>query len=390
MAFAARPIVSHFRRDAALALFLVASLGGCGGKAVSVLETEDRSAPPGASASGSVAAGNTPISTGTTVSTGAAASGAFTGSTADAYTGPFKILVLSKTLGFHHDSIPACQQMVRELGRCIDATSCATTGDAVVAGAKPNSAFTVDVAGAPAGCMELPSATLATTTSQYQAYTSMGCDGSSTTDLSQFSSANLDTNQFTSLAAPKGPYQMIFFCSPTGTVFTSGGPNGMAGMIAIQNFIEAGGAYGGVHAVPDLDDTQPWQWYYDDLMGAWLMGEAADGTSGTVNTTMIGVTHPVMRGIPNPWNAQDEWWGLNREISALPGFETLATLTLSVGLDGSPVVWVKPFPVMSDPTHTFEGRMFYTIRGHNIARYGETAFRQLVHQGILWAAHRLD
>jgi type 1 glutamine amidotransferase len=71
---------------------------------------------------------------------------------------------------------------------------------------------------------------------------------------------------------------------------------------------------------------------------------------------------------------------------------------LSVGLDGghgepasdSPVVWVKPFPVASDPTNTFEGRMFYTIRGHAIVRYGETALRQLVHQGILWAAHRLE
>ena len=454
----ARQIVSHFRRAAALgtmnlrthrstlfsAPFLVVSLGGCGGKVVTVLETQDGSAPPGVSASGSVATSGAPMSTGVTPSagspvatagasagtgnpmtTGAAVSGAL-----GAYTGPFKILVLSKTLGFHHDSIPSCQQMLRELGRCVDATSCAATGDAVVAGAKPNSAFTVDVAGAPAGCMELPSATVAAITPQYQAYASMGCDGSGggTDDpVSHFNGTNLGIDQFSSASAPHGAYQMIFFCSPTGPVFTSDGATGTAGMAAIQSFIEAGGAYGGVHTAPDLDDTQQWQWYYDDLMGAWPEEYNFDGTFGVVNTTTIGLTHPVMRGIPNPWIAQDEWWLLNRQISSVPGFQILATLPVGVPYDAGavphdagaaydgvgdggedpqeitvaplageaagdvrPVVWVKPFPVMSDPTHTFEGRMFYTIRGHNIARYGETAFRQLVHQGILWAAHRLE
>jgi hypothetical protein len=434
-------------------LLFVASLGGCGDKVVTVLETEDGSAPPGVSASGSVEAGNTTISTGTTVSTGspmatAGTTGSGGTSTAtgatrsigtpidtigaaapsatlrsDPYSGPFKILVLSKTLGFHHDSIPACQQMLRELGRCVDARSCATKGDAVVAGAKPNSSFTVDVAGAPAGCMELPSTTVAANTPQYEAYVSMGCDGGGTDDpVSHFNGTNLGIDQFSSPSAPQGAYQMIFFCSPTGPVFTSDGTTGTAGMAAVQSFIEAGGAYGGVHTAPDLDDTQQWEWYYDDLMGAWPEYANPDGTSGVVDTTTIGLTHPVMQGIPNPWLAQDEWWLLNRQISSVPGFQILATLPVGVSYDAGaagavlgvddggeypqeilvppvsgetagdvrPVVWVKPFPVMSDPTHTLEGRMFYTIRGHNIARYGETAFRQLVHQGILWAAHRLD
>jgi type 1 glutamine amidotransferase len=72
-------------------------------------------------------------------------------------------------------------------------------------------------------------------------------------------------------------------------------------------------------------------------------------------------------------------------MSAVAGFQILATLS-----DMRPVVWVKQFPVASDPTMTFEGRMFYTVQGHNIIRYGEAPFRQLVHQGVLWAAHRLN
>ncbi len=326
---------------------------------------------------------------------GGGASGA---ANVDPYSGPFKILVLSKTLGFHHDSIPACQQMLRELGTCVDAASCtmAGLGDSPINGAKPNSSFTVDVAGAPAtGCPTIASSGPNASDNGYTTYNSMGCDGS-TSDLSQFSATNLDTNQFSSLTAPQGPYQMIFFCSPTGTDFTSGGPNGAAGMTAIQSFITAGGAYGGVHSAPDFENSEMWQFYYNDLMGAWFKDHNNDGTPGTVNTVPMYANHPVMRGIPSPWNTQDEWYLENREISSQPGFQILATLSGVPALAGEPandirpIIWIKQFPVASDPTMTFEGRSFYTVRGHNITRYGEAPFRQLIHQGILWATHRLN
>jgi type 1 glutamine amidotransferase len=338
---------------------------------------------------------------------GSANGGSGGGAAADPYSGPFKILVLSKTLGFHHDSIPACQQMLRELGQCADATSCAAAGvgDMPITGAKPNSSFTVDVAGAPAtGCPAIQSSGPNASDSGYgltsdpnykSTYNGMACDGS-TSDLSQFNASNLDINQFSSPTAPKGPYQMIFFCSPTGTDFTSGGANGTAGMTAIQNFITAGGAYGGLHAASDFEDTEMWQWYYNTLMGSWFKDHNNDGTSGTINTAPMFATHPVMRGIPNPWNTQDEWYLQNREMSSVAGFQILATLSGVPALSGEPandirpIVWVKQFPVASDPTKTFEGRSFYTVRGHNIARYGEAPFRQLIHQGVLWAANRLN
>src|SRR5579859_3567027 len=60
------------------------------------------------------------------------------GAAVDPYRGPFRILVLSKTLGYHHDSIPAGQQMLRDLGGCVDDASCALTNDVPIAGAKPN------------------------------------------------------------------------------------------------------------------------------------------------------------------------------------------------------------------------------------------------------------
>jgi type 1 glutamine amidotransferase len=315
----------------------------------------------------------------------------------DPYSGPFKVLVLSKTLGFQHDSIPACQQMLRDLGRCVDATSCAKTNDTFVAGAKPNSAFTVDVAGAPSGCPELSPATVPVSDATYKTYMSMGCDGHAITNnddpISHFNATNLDVTQFSSPTAPPGPYQFIFFCSPTGTDFTSDGATGTAGETAIQNFIQAGAGYGGVHAASDFEDTEKWQWYYNDLMGSWFQDHNGDGTAGTVNTVPMFANHPIMNGIPNPWNTQDEWYLQNREMDSVAGFQILATLSGVAPLAGEaandirPIIWIKQFTTTTAP---FEGRMFYTVRGHNIARYGEAAFRQLIHQGILWAANRLN
>ena len=345
----------------------------------------------GGSTGGAVASGGSGGAVGS-----AGAGGAVVG--ADPYSGPFKILVLSKTLGFHHDSIPACQQMLRDLGQCADAASCSAAGqgDVPIAGAKPNSTFTVDVAGAPAtGCPAIQSKPANASPAGYMAYNTMGCDGS-TSDLSQFNATNLDVKQFSSPTAPKGPYQMVFFCSPTGTDFTDGGANGAAGEIAIQNFISAGGGYGGVHAASDFENSEKWQWYYNTLMGSWFKDHNNDGTSGTVNTVPMYANHPIMRGIPNPWNTQDEWYLQNREMSSVPGFQILATLSGVPALTGEaandirPVIWAKQFPVASDATKTFEGRMFYTIRGHSIARFGEAPFRQFVHQGVLWAANRLN
>lgn len=306
------------------------------------------------------------------------------GGAVDPYSGPFRILVLSETLGYHHDSIPAGQQMLRELGACVDAASCALTNDAPIPGAKPNSSFTVDVAGAPAsGCPAIASSGADASDDGYAAYAAMGCDGN-TSDLSQFAPQNLRN------------YQMVFFVSPTGTVFSSGGANGQIGMAAIQAFIEEGGAYGGLHAASDFEDTGGWPWYTDGLMGAHFQDHNDDGTPGTVTTVPDYAMHPVMRGLPTPLSTVDEWYLENREISAQPGFQILATLSGVAPLTGEsasdvrPMVWIKQFPVATDSTGTLEGRMFYTPRGHNIARYGEAPFRQLIHQGILWATHRLN
>jgi type 1 glutamine amidotransferase len=359
-------------------------------------------ASAGGESSGAIGpgSGDGGISRSGTASSGNSGGGADAAGT-DPYAGPFKILVLSLTKGFHHDSIPAAHQMLRELGRCVDAASCALTHDEFIAGAKPNSAFTVKIAGVGPGgfvsdqqCASDPTETR-----------TPGCDGNApcvnnnpnmcqqdpatvTQILSEFSETNLKN------------YQMIFFANPTGNDFSTTGAAGQAGMVGVQKFIEGGGGYGGVHSATDFEkDSQTyWTFYTDNMVGAGFRTHNGDGTLGNVVVLPQYVDHPVVRGLPANWNTADEWYCMEKDINNLadPNLKVLAQLKgvpapmgCTTPGENRAAIWIKEFPAM-DAAGVMKGRVFYTIRGHNIQRYSEPLFRKLVHQGILWATHRLD
>lgn len=104
-----------------------------------------------------------------------------------------------------------------------------------------------------------------------------------------------------------------------------------------------------------------------------------DGTPGTLiwSAEATAVDHPIVRGITTPWSCVDEWYALNRDVAAVPGFVILGRLSS----DQRPAVWIHEL--------AGGGRAFYTIRGHNQTVFAEPSFIQLLHQGILWAVHRM-
>jgi type 1 glutamine amidotransferase len=250
------------------------------------------------------------------------------GGSSNAHAGPFKILVLTTALEYRHDSITDCQRMLSDLGQ--------TPDDQLPAGAKPGSRFTTQVA---------------------------------TDDLADFTAAGLKD------------YAMLFWCTPTGDVF-SGNPrveNSETAMAALRDYVEGGGAWGGVHSATDFEKSGNFPWYTNTLIGGYLQGFDADGTPGTVQVEPGYAEHPVMRGVPQTWSVRDEWFRMHRDIGEQPGFQIVARLAA----DDRPVVWIKELGANG-------GRMFYTIRGHAPAVYREAQFRQLVFNGILWATHRLE
>ena len=240
--------------------------------------------------------------------------------------GPFQMLVLSKALEYRHGSITACQQLLRDLGNTPDAN--------LPAGAQPGSRWTVTIA---------------------------------KEDLSEFTDEGLR------------PYAILFWCNPTGTVFTAGGANGAIGKLAVQRYLTGGGAWGGVHSATDFENTQGWTWFQDQVNGGNFAHHDADGTPNSI-VWQPGPTaqdHPIIRGIRSPWACGDEWYALNRNPETLPGFIVLGKL----GTDQRPAVYVREIPG--------GGRSFYTIRGHAPSVYAEPNFRRLIHQGVLWAVRRM-
>jgi type 1 glutamine amidotransferase len=259
--------------------------------------------------------GGTPVVTGGTGTGGSGTAGTGTGG-GGPVSGPFKVLIMSTALEYPHDSIPDCQQLVTDLGK-----------------ADPANPWTTKI---------------------------------ETDDLVDFTTAGL------------AEYSLIFSCSPTGRVF-SGNPKVMdpAGkMAAFQNFIEKDGkGFAGVHSASDFEKTGGFPWFTNTLMGGYFQTHDNDNTSGSVVSDMVNKDHVVLAGLSGTFSTADEWYKMNRDIAAQPGFKILQRL----GADQRPLTWIKDVGA---------GRMFNTTRGHNKARFKEEPFRSLVKNGIYWVTKR--
>jgi type 1 glutamine amidotransferase len=267
---------------------------------------------------------------GTATGTGGTATGGTGGAT---NTGPFKILILSTALEFPHDSIPNCQYM-------LGLESAKATAVKDWAQATPISTqWTADLA---------------------------------TDDLAQFTDATLKN------------YAMVFSCSPTGTVFSNNPKvkDKNVAMSAFQHFVENGGAWGGIHSATDFENKNGFPWFTNILAGAYFVTHDADGTSGTVQLDSTNKTHPALAGLQATYSTSDEWYKMNRDVSAQPGFLILQRLAS----DNRPITWAKE---IANPNGGTGGRMFNTVRGHNKKVYQESEFRKTVLQGILWATRRM-
>jgi hypothetical protein len=297
--------------------------------------------------------------------TGAGGAGTGTGGAAPGglRQGPFKIIVLTTTDEFRHDSIPNGIQLLIDLGQA------SAPERAKIPGLAADSTWTVDHIGDGSASAPLwngpvcpPSCGLGTVKEADEFGT-------------KFTADNLKN------------YELLYSDNPTGKVFTNQ-PNG-TGPAKKQIFVDfwnAGGAWAGQHSGTDFENSNAWTWFQDNINGGWFTEHDNDGTPGTINVQAQYADHPILKGMPNPWNVGEEWYVMNRNIEAVPGFKVLAKVTVNNSMLTTmprPAIWIN------ENTNGMGGRSFYTIRGHNKTVYAEPAFRQLVLQGILWAVHRL-
>src|SRR5260221_632083 len=140
-------------------------------------------------------------------------------------------------------------------------------------------------------------------------------------------------------------YKMIYSDNPTGPVFTNA-PDGPNKKLIFQAYMDNGGAWAGQHSASDFENGGKWSWFQDNVAGGWFVDHNGETTPGTIAWQAGFADHPILKGLATPWNTQDEWYVMNRDIEAVPGFKILAKVT-TVGTNNypnatlRPAVWIK-------------------------------------------------
>lgn len=211
-----------------------------------------------------------------------------------------KILVFTRTAGFHHTSIPAGIKAIVKLG-------------------KENN-FDVDT----------------------------------TSDAEKITESNLKK------------YNAVVFLSTTGALLTAAERNDF------ERYIQAGGAYVGIHAAADAE--YDWHWY-GRLVGGYF---ASHPQIQPALLKVIDKTHISTKHLPDEWKRTDEWYNykaLNKDVHVLI---TIDENSYTGGINGTahPMAWY----------HDFDGgRAWYTALGHTGESYADPLYLKHILGGILWA-----
>ncbi len=171
-------------------------------------------------------------------------------------------------------------------------------------------------------------------------------------------------------------FEVIFFLSPTGDVFNASQRK------AFEDWMNDGGAFVGIHSATVVAKGAGWGWY-DEFIGQYFNEHGPkEGDIGTVTFEPSVLQHPAVRGVPNPWMREEEFYGFDNH--QMPGFEIVARVAGSKepGIDdGQPIMWLAQ-------RDTY--RMFYTQLGHHPATLRDENFKKMLLGAILWSARRAE
>ncbi len=164
-------------------------------------------------------------------------------------------------------------------------------------------------------------------------------------------------------------FEIVFFMNSTGDIFNQNEEN------AFQEWMETkNGAFAGVHSATDTE--QGWA-FYKEVTGQYYDGHTNANTPGAVQFESAMVDFPALRGLPNPWQRNEEWYRFNsfQQWTGLPGLQVLGRKQA----DNQPIMWIREWD---------NWRSFYTALGHDAAAFRDPAVKQHVTGGILWAVRR--
>ena len=170
-------------------------------------------------------------------------------------------------------------------------------------------------------------------------------------------------------------YKAIVFLSTTGNVLDE------TQQVALQNYIQAGGGFVGIHAASDTEHDWPW---YGQLVGAYFInhpgmyvGENGKRSSNVQDGEAYAVDkkNASMFGFPDRWKIKDEFYNFSEFKSPVTVLVKLDEKTYIDGKmgDNHPMSWY----------HEFEkGKVFYTAFGHTDEMFSNPVFLKHLLGGI--------
>lgn len=173
------------------------------------------------------------------------------------------------------------------------------------------------------------------------------------------------------LITPEGlaQFEIVFFMNSTGDIFNE------TEELAFQDWMENhDGAWAGTHSATDTE--QGWV-FYKDVTGQYFNDHGPQNAPGAVQFEADMLDFPALRGIPNPWQRNEEWYNFNsfQQWSTQPGFMVLGRKQA----DNQPIMWARELN---------NWRSFYTALGHDSAVFRDPLVKQHVAGGILWTVRR--
>ncbi len=169
-------------------------------------------------------------------------------------------------------------------------------------------------------------------------------------------------------------YEIVFFLNSTGDIFSQ------QEQAAYEEWMTThDGAFAGVHSATDTENG--WG-FYSEVTGQYYNGHTASpDTQGEIQWEAAQANHIAVKGLPNPWSRQEEWYKFNQsnQWSTKPGFVILSRITLNDDGGTRPVSYVREW-------NNF--RSFYTSIGHAGRAFQDADVKKHVTAGIMWAVRR--
>lgn len=185
-----------------------------------------------------------------------------------------------------------------------------------------------------------------------------GFQADTTEDAGKFNEANLKQ------------YRVVVFLNTTGNVLNDQQQN------AMERYIQAGGAYFGIHAATDTEYDWPW---YNQLAGGQFASHPGRPNVQTGTFLTVDPAHPSTQHLPPSFNRKDEFYdfkNFNKEVKVLVKVDEKTYTDGKMG-DFHPMAWY----------HEFDGgRAFYTNWGHTDETFTETLSVQHLIGGLEWCA----